>query len=119
MLKRWEKISSRMPVIAYTRGFYRFGAVGWPSEGAGGACDPSQPGPGQASAAAGAGWGAALRRRGKFSPSPVLVERQRVDHDGVSEEVDVLPGVPQAVGPAQVEGVLEAPVDGLGVAPPE
>ena len=51
-------------------------------------------------------------------PSPVLVERQRVHHQGVPEQVHLLAGVAHAVGPAQVERVLQASVDGLGVAAP-
>jgi hypothetical protein len=47
----------------------------------------------------------------------VLVKRQRVDHQGVAEQVHVLAGVPDAVGPVEVQRVLQAPVDGPGVAP--
>jgi len=37
--------------------------------------------------------------RGEALPLPVLVGRQRVDHQGVAEQVHMLAGVPDAVVP--------------------
>ena len=42
-------------------------------------------------------------------------ERERVDHERVAEQVEVLAGVADAVGAAEPEGVVEVAVDGLGV----
>jgi hypothetical protein len=39
----------------------------------------------------------------------VLVERQRVDHQGAPEQVHVLSDVSQAVGPAEVEHAPSSP----------
>jgi hypothetical protein len=45
----------------------------------------------------------------------VVLQCERVHRDGEAEEVQQLPGVPDAVGPAEPHGVVEVPVDGLGV----
>jgi hypothetical protein len=68
---------------------------------------------GRASASSGDEEAGGLRRLGQALPLPVLVERQRVDHDGVPQQVHMLTGLPDAVSPAQVQGVLKPPVDGL------
>ena len=47
--------------------------------------------------------------------SPVAVEREAVDHEGVAQEVEELALVADAVGSAEPEGVVEVAVDGLGV----
>jgi hypothetical protein len=47
--------------------------------------------------------------------SPVAVEGEGVDHEGVAEEVEVLAGVAEAVGASDPEGVVDAAVDGFGV----
>ena len=47
-----------------------------------------------------------------------IMERQRVDHQGIAEQVHVLASMAHTVGPAKIEGVLDCPVDGLGVAAP-
>jgi hypothetical protein len=49
------------------------------------------------------------------SASVVAVEGDGVDDEGVAEEVEVLAGGAEAVGAAEVEGVVEVAVDGLGV----
>jgi hypothetical protein len=48
----------------------------------------------------------------------VLVERQRVHHQGVAEQVHLLAGMADAVCPVEVQRVLEAPVDRLRIRPP-
>src|SRR5205807_9780645 len=50
--------------------------------------------------------------------SMMLVESERVDHEGVPEQVHVLAGMPDAVGSPEVEAVLQPSVDGLGIAAP-
>src|SRR5438046_2406158 len=47
--------------------------------------------------------------------SPVAVERQAVDHEGVAQQVEQLTFVADAVGAAQPEGVIQVAVDALGV----
>src|SRR5947208_5846283 len=47
--------------------------------------------------------------------SPVTVECEAVDHEGVAEQVEQLAFVPDAVGAAQPEGVIQVAVDALGV----
>ena len=47
--------------------------------------------------------------------SPVVVEREAVDHEGVAEQVHELAFVAEAVGAAEPEGVVEGAVDALGV----
>src|SRR5438094_334971 len=49
---------------------------------------------------------------------PIAHLNHWVNHEGVPEQVHVLTRVPHAVGPTQVQGVFEAPIDGLGVATP-
>jgi hypothetical protein len=50
------------------------------------------------------------------SPS-VAVEREPVHHEGVAQQVEMLPLVSDAVRPAEPERVIKVPVDRLGVAP--
>jgi hypothetical protein len=47
--------------------------------------------------------------------SLVAVKRERVDGEREAEEVEVLAGVADAVGAAEPHGVVEMPVDGLGI----
>ena len=61
---------------------------------------------------AGAGSG---RLRSEHLGLSVLHERERVHHEGEAEQVDPLAAVPDGVGPAEEQGVVEATVDGLGV----
>ena len=49
------------------------------------------------------------------SSSSMFVECDGVDADGEAQQVDVLSGVADRVGPTQPEGVVEVPVDGFGV----
>src|SRR3954468_19514443 len=49
---------------------------------------------------------------------PVVVERETVDHERVAEQVHELAFVAETVGPAEPEGVVEVPVDALGVVAP-
>ena len=48
----------------------------------------------------------------------MLIQGERVDHEGVPEQVHVLAGMAHAVGSPEVEAVLQPPVDGLGIAAP-
>src|SRR3989442_36807 len=48
----------------------------------------------------------------------MLIQGERVDHEGVAEQVHVLAGMAHAVGSPEVEAVLQPPVDGLGIAAP-
>ena len=45
----------------------------------------------------------------------MAVEREAVDHERVAQQVEQLAFVPDAVGAAQQEGVIEVAVDALGV----
>lgn len=49
------------------------------------------------------------------SPGVVLEQCQRIDHEGVAEEVDPLAAVADGVGSAEEAGVVEVAVDALGV----
>src|SRR6266550_3583620 len=48
----------------------------------------------------------------------MLIQGERVDHEGIPEQVHVLAGMPHAVGSPEVEAALQPPVDGLGIAAP-
>jgi len=56
-----------------------------------------------------------LRGEWLCSMSLVAVQCERVDGQGEAEEVEVLAGVADAVGAAEPHGVVEMPVDRLGV----
>jgi hypothetical protein len=43
--------------------------------------------------------------------SPVAVEGEPVDHERVADQVEVLAGVADAVGPADLEAVFDIAVD--------
>jgi len=47
--------------------------------------------------------------------SPVAVKRQAVDHEQTAQQVEQLAFVPDDVGTAQPERVIEVAVDALGV----
>src|SRR5438105_15855879 len=48
----------------------------------------------------------------------VAMQRQRVHHQRVSEDLGMLAEPAQAVGPPKVHGVVQASVDGFGVVSP-
>src|SRR2546429_8023620 len=49
----------------------------------------------------------------------MLIQGERVDHEGIPEQVHVLAGMAHAVGSPEGEAVLQPPGDGLGLpAPP-
>ena len=45
----------------------------------------------------------------------MFVNGDAVDADGEADQVDVLAGVANGVGSAEPQGVVEVPVDGLGI----
>jgi hypothetical protein len=118
MLKTWEKTCCRASIIVRNLDFSRWGGPPGCPWGPAGVLVPVRPGSGRTSAASGGGEVGGLRRLGQALSLPVLVERQRVDHQSVPEQIHVLAGVPDAVGPIEVQRVLQAAVDGLRVRPP-
>ena len=53
----------------------------------------------------------------RISGAAAAVDGEGVDHERVGDHVEVLAVVAHGVGSAQPQGVVEGPVDGLGVAP--
>jgi hypothetical protein len=47
--------------------------------------------------------------------SSVPVKRDSVDREREADEVEVLAGVPDAMGSTKPHGVVEVPIDGFGV----
>ena len=45
------------------------------------------------------------------------MEGERVDHQRIAKQVEVLPGMPKTVCPTEVVGVHDASVNGFGVVP--
>jgi hypothetical protein len=118
MLKTWEKTSCGASITVRNLDFSCWTGCSGCLPGGMGALWVVWTAWGRASASSGDEEAGGLRRLGQALSLPVLVKGQRVDHEGVPEQVHVLAGVADAVGPAQVQGVLEAAVDRLGVAPP-
>ena len=114
-MKRWEKTCCEASSIVRNLDFSRWSGLSGRLFGVSGVPRAVRAVSGRTSAASGGGQDGRLRRGGQTLSLPVLMERQRVDHDGVPEQVHVLAGVPDAVGPIEVQRVLEAPVDGLRV----
>ena len=106
MLKTWEKTCCGTSIIDRNLDFSAWVGRSAVSGAAAGVLIVVRPGSGRASAASGGGEVGGLRRRSEALPLPVLVERQRVDHEGVAEQVHMLAGMPDAVGTVQVQRVL-------------
>ena len=87
MCKTWEKTCCGASIIVRNLDFSRWGGpLGCP-RGAAGVLVPVRPGSGRASAASGGGEVGGSGRRGEALALPVLVERQRVDHEGVAKQI--------------------------------
>src|SRR5437867_2077620 len=99
MLKTWEKTCCRASIIVPNLDFSRWTGPSGRLLRAGDALRAGWPASEHAPAASGGGKVGGSGRRGEALPLPVLVERQRVDHDGVTEQVQMLAGMPDAVGP--------------------
>src|SRR5438874_12822285 len=108
MEKRWQKTRGRVVIGASRRGG-EWRVRSPRARGGHGPCVRARRSPGRFGSGSGSGG------EGAGVSSPVTVECEAVDHEGVALQVEQLARVADAVGAAEPEGVIQVAVDALGV----